>query len=518
MHTSMLTEFSHKWDQISTSAKHRTDRKAKQWAYWRDWIVPRFLDACQRAGQAELEQWLTAEEGSTEEAILTFDPEPYGVFLMQQTPRACLRTALLINQEGQWTAEEDRKALASSASSTLVSIETGWNVSPGQVIELVHTLLNQPISESHNRQVLQVLLVNPSTGYGRVARLVLTLRPGGTGALYPVAEQMFLLQDKAFRQSIKLAETQAHTLGLWPASIDVCWGLMDADRDAWMRSVMLTGGSMGAAWSLGLAKLLVDYYADSVFEEDSWQAQLASADLAAVTATAALGNEGNWQRVEGVWGKLGNEALTQVQRQLLRWVIVSDDQELGLLDVYETPGHGPLQVLRANGLESAVRALSTAQGPRQAIKQLVHQQCAMIGEEEMLGYALPIATHYQILPLLKEVEHTELPKDEEAGDEPTRLKSMRLNRWEEQAQHRTSAHLESKALEPTLLETLNTDKGPLHWVVLGGPGNGKSTLLQYIAWSSSYSPGPKTPWPDLLSKDLLKTLSRWLPIRVHLVE
>jgi len=90
----------------------------------------------------------------------------------------------------------------------------------------------------------------------------------------------------------------------------------------------------------------------------------------------------------------------------------------------------------------------------------------------------PVEKFYQVLPLLKKVKPEKLPKEECMPQEERRsLRAFAIQQWEEYQ----SRNMQTTQ-ELSIKEVLEKHS---HFVVLGPPGSGKSTLIQYLVWEIS---------------------------------
>lgn len=135
---------------------------------------------------------------------------------------------------------------------------------------------------------------------------------------------------------------------------------------------------------------------------------------------------------------------------------------------------------------------------REAVRRYEQEHCAklkVVGRDDV-----DLATHYQELPLLRQVKRDRLPRDDRARDESGRqpgadkddrfasLRGIELHRWEESLQQELFADKQF-ALDEVLtnfrkvIEAARSDVP--RFFVLGPPGSGKTTLVQYLAWRAA---------------------------------
>lgn len=233
-------------------------------------------------------------------------------------------------------------------------------------------------------------------------------------------------------------------------------------------------------------------------------------DFSQVAITAAIAPTGRLAPIKGLWEKLLAAASTAATTGLVRTVLVAADQP----DVPVELEHesSPLRLVRAATLQEALDKLYEEHGPRQAVRHYEHQQCAAL---DLLGRLVPFAGHYQPLPLLREVKRDRLRRtgktpghDPEDLHAPNARLGVDLLRWEEEL------HGESIAYEQLRLDQLFEDFRAFakrasaaipRFLVLGPPGSGKTTLVQYLSLQAA-------------GGHLRVTGRRLLPVRVRLRE
>src|SRR5919197_999296 len=140
---------------------------------------------------------------------------------------------------------------------------------------------------------------------------------------------------------------------------------------------------------------------------------LQALELAQVTLTATITPSGRLGSVGGLWPKLLAAAKEAATLGLLRIVVVSDEQPDVAPELLK-PEAAPLRVMRAATLREAVQKLYEEHGPREAVRRHERAQCASI---DLLGRSVPLETHYQVLPLLREVERERLLRHPHSPEE-----------------------------------------------------------------------------------------------------
>ena len=301
----------------------------------------------------------------------------------------------------------------------------------------------------------------------------------GNPEIYPHPDLLFVPRDRLFDEALANARQAVKSLGLepLPEEADVRWSLSPLGGGS---LPALTGPSAGAAFALGLAWLAAQG-ADAGASE--LVARLRALDLSGVSLTAAVDPQGRLSPVGGLWEKLLAAARQAAALGLLRTVVVSLEQQ-GVPPELERPDAAPLRVLRAADLRQAVDLLYRQHGPRFAVREHERQEC---GQLQLLDKSVPLQDLYQVLPLLREVKRERLPREEaQEQEEEGRhgLRPMDILRWEE-ALRREEVSYQRVSLEevfdrfPQVVEGAKT--AIPRFVVLGPPGSGKSTLVQYLA-------------------------------------
>jgi HEAT repeat protein len=235
---------------------------------------------------------------------------------------------------------------------------------------------------------------------------------------------------------------------------------------------------------------------------------LKTLDLHGVGVTATIEPDGTLRPVSGLWEKLGAQTIDCVQRGLLQVVVVAADQT----DVpaeYLREDAEPLWVLKAGSVADAVHLLTTHTRARRAIIEYEREACQSL---DILGRPVSLERHYQRLPLLRSVKRELLPTDtylpDVGEDFDPALRQAEILRWEEELREELVTY-ECVAVTEVFrsfgLYRRETGQEVTRFVVLGPPGSGKTTFLQYLAWQAASGN------PQLFGRPLL-------PARVRLRE
>ena len=250
-------------------------------------------------------------------------------------------------------------------------------------------------------------------------------------------------------------------------------------------------------------------------DNTQWVEWLQALELAQVTITATIDPVGRLGPVGGLWPKLLAAATDVATLGLLRVVVVAEEQSDVAAELL-APDASPLRVLQAATLQEAVQRLYEEHGAREAVRRYEQEQCAILN---ILDKSLPIATHYQVLPLLQEVKRERLPRTEREGRQQQKQHeahggfcAVDILRWEEQVREETITY-ERVPLERVLSDFRAVAKAATtsvpRFVVLGPPGSGKTTLMQYVGWQVAQRAWSLSGRPLLPARIRLREWEAW---------
>jgi HEAT repeat protein len=233
-------------------------------------------------------------------------------------------------------------------------------------------------------------------------------------------------------------------------------------------------------------------------------------ELAQVAVTATVDPAGQLGAVGGIWPKLLAASKEAGQLGLLRLVVVAADQT-DVPSELLVPEAFPLRILQTATLEEAVHKLYEEHGPRRAVRTFVREQCAML---DILGASVPLASHCQDFVLLHAVRREPASFAEPSRDEASSPESFRIEvpSWEEEQSEEQVAYerlgLNEVFKQWRSLSRTSPSNVP-RFVVLGPPGSGKTTALQYIGWLAANDALPFSELSFLPARIRLRDWESW---------
>ncbi|MBI1929427.1 tetratricopeptide repeat protein [Candidatus Poribacteria bacterium] len=231
-----LSEIKAKWEQYRRKPELRRDL----WERLTDANLRGWFEACRKAVQAgdaqALSAWLVKID-----TIEPFLLECIARYVVQMV-RAHLYCALVAVEKGRAEANQLKEIADKLGSAVPVKI----------LRDLTRSFLGEGALPT---LVLPLLLIDTAANEGVVADVTLELVPDGDGSLYPSSEMAFVPQDDDFQNALNDAKTHLQRIGLWGGGFDVRWRVKM--REHRTPPSMLVGNSAGAAFALGLARLLM---------------------------------------------------------------------------------------------------------------------------------------------------------------------------------------------------------------------------------------------------------------------
>jgi len=222
-------------------AWHAAGRESDRRAVWRALAKGGWLSACRdavrRDGRATLETWLGTGDSTKRDIIEFSGPEASQL----------VRVHMLCGLAGCGAREGVTWELLHTQLEAIAP-----KISRGFCRDLTLALAGEPLRKAERDLSLDVLLVDTARNEGVGASLLLELISSGRGECYAVPELAFL-RDKDARRAEDDARACVEGIGLWRTEWDVRWRLRRRDGKP---LVTLSGPSLGAAFALGLAKLL----------------------------------------------------------------------------------------------------------------------------------------------------------------------------------------------------------------------------------------------------------------------
>jgi NACHT domain/HEAT repeats len=361
------------------------------------------------------------------------------------------------------------------------------------------TLLSTPrIKIPDTTTAITVLL--DKKGVGCLAVLEVELVPEGTGAIFPDPrhngfikfEEDFLAAAKRVWRLVKqqvaensreeqILKTIDARFRLNPIRLRTCYNPL---------SESLGGRSAEVAFFLSLLQAAKSY----------WGRPEALLLDQTVAATATIDDDGTLGSVTGLQSKLEAAYLKE-----LALVIVAEadkvDAEQALIAakarIRQPDRILPTELAVASSVQAAINLLRERVREKETVREYERKQCRRLhilgGRSQVL-----LKNHYFSLPMLLHLPAEDLPRDgadrldtkaDEKQNLSATLRQSDIRCWEEAVESRNTSYtkvpLESVFSDFVKILDQAHKKGSgdvPRFVVLGPPGSGKTTLIQYLAW------------------------------------
>ncbi|MGE4093645.1 MAG: SUMF1/EgtB/PvdO family nonheme iron enzyme [Candidatus Binatia bacterium] len=384
-----------------------------------------FFHACREAVAAidkeTLESWL-AEDCDTKKNILRFGGEK--LFQVFHAHLLCAKEVVDHANflSGETLLERLRPIVEETQQPLPLLQDLTWELFPAQYRP--QELQGKPRSVA--RQLLiAVLLIEQrrrasnEEGKGVVATLTLSLstpppeeaQANRRGVLYPSTELALVSRNDEFSEAEHAAGEYLESMGLWTTGLDVHWQLERRDGKP-INS--LTGPSMGAAFALGMARLLADGHSSHVAR------QLQTLSLSGIAASAKLQDETLYP-VGGMPQKLSAAAFGIPH---IHTVVIAKDQPLDMANLQQDERHPHIFrdpnanffILRADTVTQAIELLTllAIPGTRLSFADALPRQAARLQQ-----YANEGTRTYEDLYFSKEASI------------PIKYKSIAFHDWSE---------------------------------------------------------------------------------------
>lgn len=395
-----------------------------------------------------------------------------------------------------------------------------------------YLLLKKAERKSLQQEKIKVLLETGDRKNGVLCDLTINLHDGGNGKIYPNPKQNSLFNyANDFLKSIEqvwehLTEKFAvfdkeNSLSKIDASFEITFKINQA---AIMKSQFLwgiAGPSAAAAIYLCLFRAITEYLGKtSIFVLDNV--------YFAVTAAMNLSKN---TRLLGVGG-ISNKIQKAISGGMAKIFVAEENRIEAENALRENPDERArkAQIIACEIIEDVIKYLANEVKEKKAVIENEHRGFEKI---KWLDKNVPIGENFQMMPMLITVKHSDLPheinKNPHNGkqDESRKLRKKTVGHWEENLLKEKYLMLESSHSPEEVLtnfqKVLGNENLPDNFagdtprfVLLGGPGAGKSTFCKYLAWGCNKNElrgGDQTIW-KLTTKDDI----RFVPAHINLTD
>lgn len=420
--------------------------------FWRALTCPSglWLQALREFATAGSDTTLATEglaAGFDAHPLLNYSAGDFSAEYQQHTLLALLRIARLVNQQSGTFSDQSLQRLA-----------TELCIAPGLIADIVASLTGEQLRHALESTSICVLLVNDENT-AVPATLTLESVDEGSGEIYPIPE-LLLCRDDRFRQAERLAASRLSG----DEHFDIRWKLDRLDGKAVGH---LTGPSMGAAFAAGIRALI-----EHPFSEDS-------VDLQRVAVCAAIDDNYRLLKVGSLWGKLGPDA---VQLAGLHTLVIAAEQTHTPPAFLDSASR--VMLIQAESVGQALNRLQMLNLPARHVRDYESAACEML-EYRLSGTQERVETHYSILPLYR--KHNTAVDDAEGKKTGAGMAPSKVTSWEDTIRQ-TGRHYSPVTLEHVFNTQGKQDGCAARLLFLGPPGSGKTTLIQYLTWSTVHRP------------------------------
>lgn len=293
---------------------------------------------------------------------------------------------------------------------------------------------------------------------GVLLRLTLELVESGQGELVLATPLLFSTLTKSFHRSLEHAKSWAEATCLWKADHDVRLRLAWPTGNAPL-PLVLDGDSAGLAFGIGLGMLLAESESGS-----QWGAP--APELEFVAATGALEPDGAVKPVGAVdiHAKLGDLFHERVRLGHLRWLLHWEGEE-GVPPAWKGAASVP-RALGVTRLDDALKKLTDELGPKQRIREVTRKR------GEHITFLRGEAKMDAVFQDIRLTVPPPVPREGERAEKPEPPKPLPIGDI-------------FRDYEKIMERAGRLDRRIPQMVVTGNPGEGKSVLLDHLAYATA---------------------------------